>query len=324
VTKTDRPIATYGSLFSGVGGFDMGFDQAGFRCVFQVEKDEDCLQVLSHHWSDVPKWDDICQVSGHELPPCDILIFGSPCQDISKVGKATGLEGTKSALFFEALRVIREMQDATNGTFPRIVVWENVANAIRSNQGSDFATIIDEMAAIGTMAIEWHILDAQHFGIAQRRRRLFATFVIDPDFGSRCPNQIFPIQQSDHRCGAQGRVSISKDSEDFDDLDESLVLAFDSNFGGFARFQNNIAPTLKVGGQFVGNPPAIVRFGERPRKLLPIECERLMGWPDNHTLHRADGTTSTDQARYRMCGNGVVAPVAAWIAKHIEQAFFTE
>jgi DNA (cytosine-5)-methyltransferase 1 len=149
---------TFGSLFAGVGGFDMGFEQAGWDCKFQVEWDKNCQQILNKHWPDVPKWLDVSDVNGAEIPPVDCIIFGSPCQDLSVAGKRAGLEGERSGLFHEAVRIIKEMRDATNGTFPRWTVWENVAGALSSNNGRDFGTVINEMAKAGAHLQEYALL----------------------------------------------------------------------------------------------------------------------------------------------------------------------
>ena len=104
----------YVSLFSGVGGFDLGFDAAGWKCVAQVEWDKDCQQVLARHWPNVPRWGDVSEVCGAELPVADVISFGSPCQDLSVAGKRAGLDGERSGLFHQAIRIIREMRDATD------------------------------------------------------------------------------------------------------------------------------------------------------------------------------------------------------------------
>ena len=156
---------TFGSLFAGVGGFDMGFEQAEWECKFQVEWDKYCRSILDKHWPDVEKWGDICNVNGRFLPPVDCIIFGSPCQDLSQAGLRQGLSGKRSVLFHEAIRIIKEMKDATGGTFPRWTIWENVAGALSSNNGHDFATVINEMAKAGACLQEYALLDAQHFGI---------------------------------------------------------------------------------------------------------------------------------------------------------------
>jgi DNA (cytosine-5)-methyltransferase 1 len=187
---------TFGSLFAGVGGFDMGFEQAGWDCKFQVEWDKNCRSILDKHWPDVEKWGDIRNVNGRFLPPVDCIIFGSPCQDLSVAGKRAGLEGERSGLFHEAVRIIKEMRDATNGTFPRWTVWENVAGALSSNNGRDFGTVISEMAEAGACLQEYALLDAQHFGIPQRRRRVFLASCFAAATAERCPDPLLPVRES--------------------------------------------------------------------------------------------------------------------------------
>ena len=103
-------MTTYGSLFSGVGGFDLGCDTAGWDCAWQVEYDARCRAVLARHWPDVPKYDDVRTVNGHDVTPVDVITYGFPCQDLSVAGKRAGLDGERSGLFFEAIRIIREMR----------------------------------------------------------------------------------------------------------------------------------------------------------------------------------------------------------------------
>jgi len=169
----------FGSLFAGVGGFDLGLEAAGWTCAWQVEWDKHCQQVLGYHWPDVPKWWDVSDVNGTELPPVDVITFGSPCQDLSVAGKRAGLEGNRSGLFFEATRIIKEMRDATGNTFPRLVIWENVPGAFSSSSGDDFEAVLQEMGNLGSCHVEWHCLDAQFFGVPQRRRRVFVIAVFD-------------------------------------------------------------------------------------------------------------------------------------------------
>jgi DNA (cytosine-5)-methyltransferase 1 len=204
---------TFGSLFAGVGGFDMGFEQAGFECKFQVEWDKNCQQILNKHWPDVPKWFDVSDVNGAEIPPVDCIIFGSPCQDLSVAGKRAGLEGERSGLFHEAVRIIKEMRDATNGTFPRWAVWENVAGALSSNNGRDFGTVINEMAKAGACLQEYAVLDAQYFSVPQRRVRVFLVVSFDPATAERCPDPLLPVTESlrgDTKKGKQKRQSAAR------------------------------------------------------------------------------------------------------------------
>ena len=191
---------TYGSLFSGVGGFDMGFDRAGYECKWQVEWDKHCQQTLAHHWPDVARYGDVQTVNGYDLEPVDAIIYGSPCQDLSVAGKRAGIDGGRSSMFFESVRIFKEMRDATNGIFPRITVWENVPGALNSNHGEDFRAVLTALDDIGAVAQWWNVLDAQFFGVPQRRRRVFLVSVFDPAIAGRAGNeQILSVGQGRRR-----------------------------------------------------------------------------------------------------------------------------
>ena len=188
------------SLFSGVGGFDMGLENAGMETVFQCEWDKHANTILNKHWPDVPKWDDVSTLTGKHIlagrPIIDVVAWGSPCQDLSVAGKRSGLEGERSGLFYEGIRIIKELRKESNGQYPRISIWENVVGALNSNRGADFGIILDEMAEAGALVIEWAVLDAQHFGIPQRRRRVFVIAIFDPAIAQRCPNPLLPVAES--------------------------------------------------------------------------------------------------------------------------------
>ena len=188
------------SLFSGVGGFDMGLENAGMETVFQCEWDKHANTILNKHWPDVPKWDDVSTLTGKHIlagrPIIDVVAWGSPCQDLSVAGKRSGLEGERSGLFYEGIRIIKELRKESNGQYPRISIWENVVGALNSNRGADFGIILNEMAEAGALVIEWAVLDAQHFGIPQRRRRVFVIAIFDPAIAQRCPNPLLPVAES--------------------------------------------------------------------------------------------------------------------------------
>jgi DNA (cytosine-5)-methyltransferase 1 len=196
---------TFVSLFSGVGGFDLGLERAGWRCVAQVEWDPQCQAVLARHWPDVPRWADVADVSGYELPPADVVAFGSPCQDLSVAGKRAGFtDGGRSNLFFQAIRIIKEMRNATGSVQPRFVIWENVVGALSSNQGGDFAAVLDALAETGAVDIGWRVLDARWFGVPQRRRRVFVV----ADLAGRCAGAVSTepegVRWDSDPCGASG------------------------------------------------------------------------------------------------------------------------
>lgn len=317
---------SFGSLFSGVGGFDIGLERAGWNCLWQVEWDKHCQQTLKYHWSDIPKMEDVRDVKGASLAPVDVITFGSPCQDLSTAGRRAGLQGARSGLFFEATRIIKEMQDATDGTFPRWTIWENVAGALSSTGGADFGAVLTEMGELGAHLSEWAILDARHFGVPHRRRRVFLISCFDSAAARRSPDKILSLRESRERNpasnGQKGKTNPALFASGIDELGGEVghlkPIIFSHTQSMDIQASTEFSPTIRTGGQ--GMAICYEQEGKTiTRRLTPIEVERLMGWPDNHTLHRADGKTNSDTTRFRMCGNGVVAPVATWVAQQINK-----
>ncbi len=153
---------TFLSLFAGIGGFDLGFERAGMRCVGQVEIDPFCRKVLAKHWPNVPRHDDICTFTGEGFERPDVICGGFPCQDISNAGKGAGIaEGTRSGLWSEYARIIRTLR-------PRYVVVENVAALLRRGIGR----VLGDLAGIGYDA-EWFMQTAAGFGAPHKRERIF-------------------------------------------------------------------------------------------------------------------------------------------------------
>ena len=178
------------SLFAGVGGFDLGMELAGHECVAQVEWDKNAAGVLKRRWPDVPLFCDVSRVSGEDLPDCDFLTYGFPCQDLSVAGKREGLSGERSGLFFEATRLIRELRARGSGI--RFALAENVAGLFSADDGRAFARCIGELLESGASEIGWRMFDSQYFGVPQRRKRVF----IVSDFGGRSCDEIFAITES--------------------------------------------------------------------------------------------------------------------------------
>ena len=241
-------MATFGSLFAGVGGFDIGFEAAGWKCEFQVEWDKHCQQTLQHHWPDVPKWWDVSDVKGTELPPVDLITFGSPCQDLSVAGNRAGLqlEGGRSNLFYEATRIIKEMRDGTGNNFPRWAIWENVPGAFSSNKGADFGSVLDEMANIGAVAVEWNCLDAQFFGVPQRRRRVFVIACFDPAIANRGGQKILPVSE-----GRRRNTSTRKPKGQSVTGETPTSVGTDSELGSGQTVANTISASLYHHGTVV-------------------------------------------------------------------------
>jgi DNA (cytosine-5)-methyltransferase 1 len=397
------------SLFSGVGGFDLGLENAGMKTIYQCEWDKHANSILERHWPQVPKWGDISTLTAKEIlrhgTPPDVVAWGSPCQDLSVAGKRAGLEGERSGLFHEGIRIINELRKETNNEYPKISIWENVAGALSSNRGADFGVILDEMAKAGALVIEWGLLDAQ-FWIPQRRKRVFVIAIFNSATASNCPNPLLPLSESlrgdnkkgepkgqttssssstgsrdndhtiwidraawnqginakfpgeisdapsvpplvvgvphavltqvepyvksrraqsstDHETWVPGEVNPTLNSFDMGDTRSTTAIVqepifFQAHMSGEARVKENVMHSLSaMMGTGGNNTPLVAEPMMAVRRLTPMECERLMGWPDDHTLYKADGTEQAVSHRYKQAGNGVASPVAEWIGKQL-------
>src|SRR5580765_2831233 len=169
----------FGSLFSGIGGFDLGFEQAGMECVWQVEKEPFCLKILETHWPNVKRRNEILNSGVENLEPIDLICAGVPCQDVSIAGRRAGLAGERTGLFYEFARILQELR-------PAWFVFENVPGLFSSNGGRDFAEILRVLMVECGYGVCWRVLNSQFFGVAQRRRRVF----IVGHLGKPCPAEI--------------------------------------------------------------------------------------------------------------------------------------
>lgn len=136
---------TLGSLFDGIAGFPLAARRQGIKTVWVSEIEPDCIDIAKRHFPEALQLGDITQIDGAKIPVVDIISFGSPCQDLSVAGKQTGLDGSRSGLFMEAVRITREMREKTNGQYPKYIIWENVAGAFSSNKGEDFRRVLEEI-----------------------------------------------------------------------------------------------------------------------------------------------------------------------------------
>jgi DNA (cytosine-5)-methyltransferase 1 len=154
-------VFTFGSLFAGIGGIDLGLERSGMRCSWQVEIDGYATRVLEKHWPDVPKFRDVRSVGAHNLASVDLIAGGFPCQDISNAGKQAGIDGARSGLWSEYKRIVRELR-------PRYVLVENVAALLVRGMG----TVLGNLAALG-YDCEWQCIPAAAVGAPHRRDRVF-------------------------------------------------------------------------------------------------------------------------------------------------------
>jgi len=360
----------FGSLFSGIGGFDLGFERAGMTCAWQCEIDAACRGVLGTHFG-AEIIEDVCNVRRDNVSAVDLVCGGFPCQDLSIAGKRAGLAGERSGLWFEFHRVLDDLR-------PQWVVIENVPGLLSSNGGRDFATILRGLVELG-YGVCWRILDAQYFGVAQRRRRVFivgslgdgraaqvlfesAGMYGDPPARTNTGKGDTPAVASGiNGSGLRGRqpgsaastvsrpLAHGSTNNHYDSQESKLVMVFGGNngngeidvatacnaHGGTGRLDFKSETFIAFSGMAQAGagwaPPSCptsenlalpldstraqsVMKSSGIRRLMPVECERLQGFPDGWT----DG--QSDSARYRQLGNAVAVPVIEWLGRRIEAA----
>jgi DNA (cytosine-5)-methyltransferase 1 len=374
-------------LFSGIGGFHLGFERAGFKIKsYFSEIDKHAIAVYKHKFKDATYVGSVTDVHGGDLPRIDLITFGSPCQDFSLAGKRAGMGGDRSSLILEAIRLVRECR-------PRVFIWENVKGAFSSNAGEDFAAILQEFADIGGYRLEWQLLNTSWF-LPQNRERIYLVgYSTTPKRGWR---GVFPIgeisQYIDEKIGNNAgkpssrrashsrtiRRDISKmgsgdtyvkvksaTSKGYEEATsgDSINLSQPNSETRRGRVGKQKAQTLETScnqavvqpnyaskslnetienSNFVeGEPQALDLYnrvarsesptltephhnslrmfdGYRIRRLTPIECERLQGFPDDHTAFgNYDGEVKpvSNTQRYKQCGNAVTVDVVSAVAK---------
>ena len=185
---------TLGSLFDGSGGFPLGGLLSGITPVWASEIEPFPIQVTTRRLPFMKHYGDVAKMDGGKVEPVDVITFGSPCQDMSIAGRREGLDGSRSSLFYEAARIVKEMRCATDGKYPRYIVWENVPSAFSSNKGADFQSVLEEICSVKGYEIDparpakwpaageivaddfslaWRVFDAQYWGVPQRRKRIY-------------------------------------------------------------------------------------------------------------------------------------------------------
>jgi DNA (cytosine-5)-methyltransferase 1 len=280
-------------LFSGIGGFHLGFERAGFEVTsYFSEVDPHAIAVYKNQFKNSTYVGSVTDVRGEDLPAIDLITFGSPCQDFSLAGKRQGMAGQRSSLILEAIRLIKEKR-------PRVFIWENVKGTFSSNSGEDFAAILKEFTDIGGYRLEWQLLNTSWF-LPQNRERIYLVGY-----------------SSEVRGDWPGAFPIGENNREVAELQGQHLPA------------NTILQryTATANGTYIGErelAPQAVVDNYRIRRLTPIECERLQGFPDNHTAFGDyDGTTKpvSNTQRYRQCGNAVTVDVVQAIATKLKPIF---
>jgi DNA (cytosine-5)-methyltransferase 1 len=297
--------STLASFFSGIGGFDLGFERAGFDVLFQCEIDSFCHSILERHWPNVQRFKDIKSVKPADVPAADVWAGGFPCQDVSvaRMGPRAGLKGKRSGLFFEFARLLEQHR-------PRVFVIENVPGLLSSHGGRDFEVVIRTLASLG-YGVGWRLLNSRYFGVPQSRQRVY---IVGCYRDGRGAGEIL----LESECGAGNVEAGGQDGE-------KSVSPFKKSFGDHVRgpIVAGLAYCLYAcsarhtgtdwSRNYVSYPQGKVR------RLIPVECERLQGFPVGWTVSvsgQAD-LDDSDEPRYHALGNAVTVPVAEWLGHRI-------
>ena len=325
--QNKKPI-TLGSLFDGSGGFPLGGVLAGITPIWSSEIEPFPIRVTTARFPNMKHYGDISTLDGSELEPVDIISFGSPCQNLSVAGKREGLDGDRSSLFYEAIRIVKEMREATNGKYPRYIVWENVPGAFSSNRGEDFKAVLteickvkDEQVSISKPAkwenagrimgdgysVAWRLLDAQYWGVPQRRQRIY--LVADFDGGSA--GKILFESEGLSGYSAQGFKSWQNAAngitEGIGETGETDSLMFenhsqDTRYRGPLEVAQTVSSTYGTGGN---NQPFVVQTP----KTLKVRCGCEGGGKGALVQDNLSATLSTnnDQTLFQPRAFGVCA-----------------
>ena len=266
---------TLGSLFDGSGGFPLGGLLCGITPVWASEIEPFPIRVTTKRLPFMKHYGDISQMDGGKIEPVDIITFGSPCTDMSIAGRRAGLDGKQSVLFYQAIRIIQEMRDATHGKYPRYIVWENVPGAFSSNHGEDFKAVLEAVIGIkepGTqvpmpeknlwpyadlyMGEQWSVayrtLDAQHWGVPQRRRRIFLV----ADFAGWGAGQVLFESEGLSGYSAEGFRAWQRATRDPAAGSGVAGICLNDQGGSCMDVSSEVAATLRA--EHHGHPPCVL------------------------------------------------------------------
>jgi len=376
-------------LFSGIGGFHLGFERAGYKVKsYFSEIDKHAVAVYKNKFKNSEYVGSVIDIKGNELPKIDLITFGSPCQDFSLAGKRSGMSGDRSSLILEAIRLIGECR-------PGVFIWENVKGTFSSNAGEDFAAILQAFANIGGYRLEWQLLNTSWF-LPQNRERIYLVgYSTKPGRNWR---GVFPVGEETENfkrtqqtqggraimptiCSAYSKIptdggylkikSATKQGYEVAEEGDSINFSYPNSKTRKGRVGKGKAQTLdtaanqavvqpnytykKVNETIEKNPDSFkegetmaldfynqsvrnespcltdpkhanigVFNGYRIRRLTPIECERLQGFPDNHTeygIYDGEVKKMSNTQRYKQCGNAVTVDVVQAIAEKIKPLF---
>ena len=304
-------------LFSGIGGFSLGFQRAGYQFTehYFSEIDKHAIANYKHNFPHAKHIGDITTLHGGDFRDIDIITFGSPCVDFSTAGRREGLKGAKSSLIQHAIALIAQLR-------PSVFVWENVKGAFSSNAGADFWAILQALANLGGYRLEWQLLNTSWL-LPQNRERIY---LIGHLAGRSIPG-VFPIGKDDKLLDRKTRKKGWRGGNFKTSLARTITARY-SKMGSYDTYiVPKVAATLTGGGHSGGlhSDMTVIRHkrgrNKGVRRLTEIECERLQGFPDNWTQYgNYDGVIKpiAKTQRYMLIGNAVTVNIVELIAKRLK------
>lgn len=377
---TDKTSYVHIDLFSGIGGFALGFQKAGlnFKEHFFSEIDKNAINIYKNHFPEAKELGDVTTIRDFSdlrracAGKIVIITFGFPCQDLSVAGKGAGLAGARSGLFFEAIRIVKELN-------PQYFIFENVKGLLTNNRGADFVRCLREIADIGLYDCEWQLVNTSWF-LPQNRERIY--FV--GHLRGKSQPKVFPIKDSNsnfawlqgqnakclttkgthtngtyvverkqlQKIGKDGKLKSNQhlascltggghSGGNHSDMDlifqtkRGILMVPENTKKGFVEVHpeqgvdlTQLSSKTRRGRLMAKNCNTLTTQtcqyawwdGATIRRLTPLECERLQGFPDGWTEYGADGKKISDSARYKALGNAVSVPVPEIIGKRIAMA----
>ena len=303
-------------LFAGIGGFRLGMERAGHTCVGSCEWDDYARETYKKNFGSYPEYDDAKDLHAQSLPSFDVLCAGFPCQAFSIAGKRLGFEDTRGTIFFEIARIAKEKR-------PSYLLLENVRGLLSHDKGRTFATIVSTLDEMGYDA-EWQVLNSKYF-VPQNRERVF---IVGHLRGERT-RQVFPLGDFDsetNQSEPKEKVGVVNDKGNLREVEQATCL--DANYwkGCDNHAQRTMIKAVSIentgaNGRRIKDPgdPQFclsqncgvgIQDNTRIRRLTPVECERLQGFPDGWTI-------GSDTQRYKQCGNAVTVHVVEYIAREL-------
>lgn len=285
----------YGSVCSGIESATVAWHPLGWRPAFFSEIEPFPRAVLAHHYPHVTCHGDFTTIEDGQYEPIDLLVGGTPCQDFSVAGLRAGMAGDRGNLTLQFLALARRLR-------PAWVVWENVPGVLSSNGGRDFGSFLGGLGELG-YGWAYRTLDAQYFGVPQRRRRVFVVGYLGDWrypaavlFEQACLSGVSPPTQSN-----------SSSERDWWAGKGRVLNCIDASYG--SKWGSN---------QWYARGHVIVDFDGRRRRATPREVERCFGFPDDYTLIPWRRTQAPDNPRYKALGNSMAVPVMRWIGRRID------